>query len=118
MDPPPLLGMAQDQSLERGVVGLRVEPDGLADVVGLDRGKRVLEAQDVSSVRLAPARGRHDRCTGVEREERKAAKASGRMAKELDHDAVLLARMLVEREYDEVPCIQPVEDRVYPATLG
>ena len=47
MHPVPLLGMAQHQCLELGVVGAGGDADRLAGVLVLDRRQRVLEAQHV-----------------------------------------------------------------------
>src|SRR5258708_19729814 len=55
--PVPLLGVPQDQTLQRRIVRPRVAPDFLADVCASDGDERFLEAQYVPSVRFAPARG-------------------------------------------------------------
>ena len=56
--PPPLLRMAKDHALERGVVGPGVAPDGFIHVIGFDRRERFVEPQHVTPIGLAPARGR------------------------------------------------------------
>src|SRR6185437_16678761 len=56
--PPPLLGMAEDQPLERRVVCARRTRDRLVHVRHVDRRHRLLEAQHVRSIGVAPRRRR------------------------------------------------------------
>ena len=40
------------------------------------------------------------------------------MAEEFDANAVAAVRMLIEREHDAVPCLEPIEHRVERVALG
>src|SRR5258705_650475 len=118
MHPPPLLRMAQYETLEHRVVSTRVATDLLIVVVALDRCQRFLEAQHVMSIAFAPGRCRYHRGAGGACDDREAAEGAGGMAEELDLDAVAPRGVLVEREHDEVAGLQPFDEQIKRPLLG
>src|SRR5690349_1253554 len=107
--PVPLLRVAQDQALQRGIVRPRVAADFLAGIGARLGRERLLEAQHVRSVGLAPARRRKHLRLRCEGDERETLERPGGMAEEIDLDAVPRRSVLVEREDDRVACREPIE---------
>ena len=116
--PPPLLGVAQDQPLEHRIVCARIAADFFVVVPALDRRERVLEAQDMPPVGLAPGRGRHNGCAGGARDNREAAKRACGITEEFDLDAIAPARVLIEREQDQIVRFQASDEQIEGASLG
>jgi hypothetical protein len=80
--------------------------------------QRILEAQHVSAVRLAPTRRRQNGRPGGERDDREALERAGRLAEELDVDAVRPVRVLVEWKDDHVTRFEKPDDPVERAALA
>src|SRR5438270_12466636 len=98
--PNPLLGMAQQHALERGVVGAGVAPNGLGGVFAFDERQRILEAEHVRSVRLTPTGRRNDRRARAQCNYRQALERPGWTTQKIHDDAIFVAGVLVHDEAD------------------
>jgi hypothetical protein len=110
--------VAQDHALQRGVVGAGRAPDRLVGVGVVDRRDRLLEAQHVRPVRLAPGAGGQHWRAGRQRHDREALERARRGAEELDVDAVAASRILVEGKDDDAAAFEEGHDPVERAALA
>src|SRR5690242_4089839 len=118
MHPVPLLGVPEDQPFERRVERARRETNRLVRAFVLDEPYRLLEAEHVAPVRLAPRGRRQDRGAGRERDDREALERTRWMAEEFDVDAVRAMRVLIERKHNHIAGFETLDDSIERAALA
>src|SRR6202790_5127510 len=106
--PEPLLPVPEDQALEHGGIGARIEPDFLAHIVALDRRHGIVETQHVTAIGLTPACGRQHRRAGRQRDNGEALEGPRTMPEKLTLDSIGRAGVLVERKENHIAGREPL----------
>src|SRR3990172_2600821 len=112
MQPEPLLRVSEDEPLDRSIVGTRICPDRLIEVTAFDNWERFLEAKHVDAIQLPPACSRNYRCSGGERNGRKAPKRPCCVTEELHLHPVPPSGMLIEDDHNDIVGSKPGQDRL------
>src|SRR6266513_4042660 len=112
MHPEPLLRVPEDQALEHGVVGARIEPDLLAHIVVLDRRHGIVETQHMTAIGFTPACRRQHRRTGCQRNNGEALERPRTKPEKFTLDSIGWTRVLVERKDDHIADREPLENGV------
>src|SRR6202171_2607089 len=116
--PEPLLRVPEDQALEHGVIGTRIEPDLLAHIVVLDRRHGVVETQHMTAIGFTPACGRQHRRAGRQRDNGEALERPRTIPEKLTLDSIGRTSVLVGRKEDHIAGREPLENGVERSTLG